>query len=349
MSEENYKVINVEKLDPSILKNFIESNFNKNKSNFLINHGKWLYNGNRNRYVVLKKDKPVGYFGLIPSKINIQGKEYKTFVSMDLYIPTQYRGRGIMKVIDNYAKSKDSIIISFPNIISYKIYKKYGYNLSNKNSIMVFPIKPFQILNHKNFNNLSKYILRSIFFIFEPLFFFFRKWYKTKNIKYSRELTSPSARILENIFKKNPKNIVTTVRDESFINWRYFNSPFFSQYNFFIGGKDVSESIALVTRTLNHKGVIVTRIIDIFGNLNDKDGVTDLIKIAVKSSIKKNSAYITSYVSLSSFFFLMLKIGFFPISKSRFRCWNNSSVIVNEIMEKNSHWSLVDSDNDSFD
>ena len=92
-----------------------------------------------------------------------------------------------------------------------------------------------------------------------------------------------------------------------------------------------------------------TRVLDVFGNLNDKDGLLDLIRFTVKDSIKKNSAYITFHVSLSSLLVTLLKSSFFPITRSRFRCLHNSENIMQEIMKKKAHWSLSDSDNDSFD
>ena len=72
-------------------------------------------------------------------------------------------------------------------------------------------------------------------------------------------------------------------------------------------------------------------------------------KGANKDSIKKNSAYMTFHVSLSSLFATLLKSGFFPITRSRFRCLHNSTNLMQEIMQKKAHWSLSDSDNDSFD
>jgi len=349
MQQKKYKVISTSQLDAGKVDDFMKQCFARDKCDFLKKYGNWLYNGNENRYIIFDSDTPVGYFGLIPSKINIDGKEYKTLTSMDLYVPAQYRGKGIMQTIDNYVKSKESIITSFPNSISYKIYKKYGYAITNKNSIMVFPIRPLHILKHKKFNTFSRYILFCLFSIFEPLSFLFRKWCNNKSIKYTHELKNPSIKFLENIFKMQSKDIVTTIRDESFIKRRFFDSPFFSQYNFFVGGSQNSQSIVLVTRILIHKGVKQTRVLDIFGNLNDKDGLLDLIRFVIKDSIKKNSAYITFHVSLSSLFATLLKSGFFPIARSRFRCLHNSANLMQEIMQKKAHWSLSDSDNDSFD
>ena len=349
MHEKKYTIINVTELDSVSVDNFMQLCFNKNKCDFLKKHGKWLYNGNENRYIVLDGKNPVGYFGLIPSKINIQEKEYKALVSMDIYVPAQYRGKGIMKTIANYARSTESVIISFPNNISYNIYKKYGYAVTNKNSMMVFPIKPLLIAKHKKFNNFSKYMWFCFFLILEPLFFLFRKWHRNKSIKYSYELKNPSIKILENIFKKQSKDIVTTIRDESFIRWRYFDSPFFSQYSFFVGGSQTPQSIALITRTLTHSGIVQTRVVDIFGNLNDKEGLLDLIRVAIKESIKKNSVYISSYVSLSDLFVTLLRSSFLPISRFRFRCLHSSANLMQEMMQKKAHWSLADSDNDSFD
>ena len=349
MLHKKYNIISASQLDTDKVDNFMEQCFSRDKCDFLKKHGSWLYNGNENRYIVLDGNTPAGYFGLIPGKINIEGKEYKTLTSMDLYVLAQYRGKGIMKTIDSYVKSKESIIISFPNKTSYKIFKKYGYAVTDKNSIMIFLIKPLLISQHKRFNIFSKFIMICLFSIIEPFLFLFLRRHNYQSTKYSYELKNPSIKVLENIFKTQAKDIVTAIRDESYIRRRFFDSPFFSQYNFFVGGSQNSQSIAIITRTLIHLGVRQTRVLDIFGNLNDKDGLLDLIRFAIKDSIKKKSAYITFHVSLSSLRSTLLKSGFFPITRSRFRCLHNSENIMQEIMEKKAHWSLSDSDNDSFD
>ena len=155
--------------------------------------------------------------------------------------------------------------------------------------------------------------------------------------------------ILASVFEYHPKNITSTIRDEEFINWRYFRSPFFSQYNFFIGGCKKPKSIILITRTLVHLGVAQTRVVDIFGNLDDKVGLLDLIRQAIQHSIKNNAVYITVNTSLSNIFKALLKSGFLPVSRPRVLCWHSSSDVYKEIQNNETHWSLADSDNDTFD
>ena len=169
MHEEKYTITNAQELTSEKLNNFLKICFGEKKSNFIAEHSEWLYNGFKNNYVVLQNDKPVGYFALIPYHINICGEKFKALASMDLHILNDYRGKGIMKIIDNYVRSKNNTIISFPNNISSKVYKKYGYKLAKNNFIMLFPIKFISLPHYKKYKNYKKYLLRFLFFLMEPI------------------------------------------------------------------------------------------------------------------------------------------------------------------------------------
>ena len=349
MLEKNYKIIKASDLDNQKVDSFMELCFNKNKVDFLKKHGEWLYNGQDNRYIVLDNENPVGHFGLIPSKINLEGEEFHTLASMDLNIPNQYRGKGIMRFIDDYVRLKKDIIISFPNDTSYKIYKKYGHQVSKKNRVMFLPLQPSNVPHYKKFKNFKKILLRFLFILLEPFYFIFKRLYINQATKYSYKLENPSSEILSEIFKYQSKNIVSTIRDKNFIQWRYFDSPFFSQYDFFVGGFQKQNSIIMITRTLNHMNVTQTRVIDLFGNLDDKKGLKDLLKNVIQHSIKKKSVYMTLSTSLSSVFKTFIKSGFLPISRSNFRYWHSSDKIMKKLLNNKMHWCLSDSDNDTFD
>ena len=349
MHEEKYTIINAQELSSEQLDSFLKLCFNKTKSSFILQNSKWLYNGIENNYVVHKNHKPVGYFGLIPHYINISGKKFKALASTDLHILSDYRGKGIMKTIDNYVRSKNNIIISFPNKNSAKVYKRYGYKLAKDNFIMLFPAKFILLPHYKKLKKYKKYILRFLFFLMEPISVILRKWINNKSLNYSQHLENPSTETLAKIYENQSKNITSIIRNEEFINWRYFKSPFFSQYNFFIGGYEKPKSIVLITRTLIHLGVVQTRIIDIFGNLNDKVGLLDIVRKATQHSIKNNTVYITVNVSFKNIFNTLLKSGFLPVSKPKVRCWHSSSDVNKEIQNNATHWSLADSDNDTFD
>ena len=173
-----------------------------------------------------KNDKPVGYFGLIPHYINIRGKKFKAIATIDYYILSNYRGKGIMKIIDNYVISKNNIVHSFPNNITSKVLQKYGYKLEKNNFTMLFPVKFFLLPHYKKLKKYQKYLLRFLFFLMEPISIILRKWIENKLLNYSQHIENPSVEILASVFEYQPKNITSTIRDEEFINWRYFRSPF---------------------------------------------------------------------------------------------------------------------------
>ena len=132
---------------------------------------------------------------------------------------------------------------------------------------MFIPLQPSNVPHYKKFKNYKKFLFKSFFILLEPFYFIFKKFIICKPINYSYKLENPSAEILADIFKEQSKSITSTIRDKNFIQWRYFNSPFFSQYDFFVGGFKKPNSIAIVTRTLKHMNVTQTRVIDLFGNL----------------------------------------------------------------------------------
>ena len=59
--------------------------------------------------------------GIVSLNILMQNLRASALASTDLHILSDYRGKGIMKTIDNYVRSKNNIIISFNRLYCSKM------------------------------------------------------------------------------------------------------------------------------------------------------------------------------------------------------------------------------------
>ena len=86
---------------------------------------------------------------------------------------------------------------------------------------------------------------------------------------------------------------MTTSRDDSFFQQRYLEAPDRKELVFYEAGPTPAPSLALVARNHLRPEGPVTRILDLFGDLSDQDGMKDLLKFAVKDAIDQGSCQVT--------------------------------------------------------
>jgi hypothetical protein len=162
-------------------------------------------------------------------------------------------------------------------------------------------------------------------------------------------LEEPEAESLAAIFLRHREGWITTNRSADFIRWRYLESPHRSQYTFFIGGSGLTPSLAAVSRTLTRHGVTVTRILDIFGDLEDRKGLSDILRLVAREAVKRGASQVTAIASDPTLMSILRANGFFVSVRFPF-CWfSRDPEVVRIIGESRCHWVLADSDNDLLD
>jgi hypothetical protein len=161
-------------------------------------------------------------------------------------------------------------------------------------------------------------------------------------------LGEPEAESLAAIFFRHREGWITTNRSADFIRWRYLESPHRSQYTFFIGGSGSTPSLAAVSRTLTLRGVTVTRILDIFGDLEDQKGVSDIVRLVAREAVKQGASQVRAVASDPTLVSTLRVNGFFA-NRFRFRWSSQDPEIMRIVGVNRCHWVLADSDNDLLD
>lgn len=319
------------------------------KSEFLSSHGEWWYRGRQNSLAIVSQGQIAAYCALIPVQCAVSGRPIDASWWLDLIVAPEFRGQGLQKIIDNELRANHQLLLGFPNEIAAKIHRKHGWGVREGGETMMLPIRPHIIPRTLSISGPASALITFAMRCLQPL---------TPLITYKidrfeprkteiRQLDVWDSEKIENVFLHNlEKNLVTTWRDRDFLDWRFRRSPFAKEHDFFIAGTENQPSHYLVARTFRKGGGIVTRILDIFGDLRQTDTIKDLVKAAVKVAAGRGACQVTALGWEPHIISILRSSGFLIRTKSRF-CWfSQSNQLFDDIERANLHWTLSDSDND---
>jgi hypothetical protein len=141
---------------------------------------------------------------------------------------------------------------------------------------------------------------------------------------------------------------ITTFRDADYIRWRYVDVPYHAQLKFYGTGTPQSPDLILVVRDAEFSGGMETRILDIWGNLDDEQGLGDILQTAVRDAVQRDVLRVLTLSSLPELTQILNTIGFSP-ALERPICWYTTSEdYLYGFSRARHHWSLTDSDNDTY-
>jgi GNAT superfamily N-acetyltransferase len=351
LDNERYRVLNCSEVGAQKLDAFLRCCFSPKKCDFLQVHGEWRHRGNENRFVILntKNDELIGYFASIPTEILIRGDVEKALWWMDLFILPEYRGKGIQRVTDAAAKKRVELQVGFPNHLAAKIHKKHGWGVRTDYRVMMLPLKASRIPHVKGLG-FSRRVL-ALFFeaLLYPTINIYRLIHNHSSQSSVKRLFNPSESVLAKAFAKHPSKYITTNRNESYIKWRYLERPNVFYYDFFASGLEDEPDIVMVTRSFEHSGVKITRIVDVFGAIDDHSKLSGLIKHVICHALEKHSVYITIMATPKTLISFLKRHGFIFSFNSRFRWFSSNKLNMKAIERGICYWCLADSDNDSLE
>ena len=319
---------------------FLLAEFPKRKAKFIIRYGKWLHQGNENRFLLVYNNIIIGYCGIIPTEITGYGKKLKAIWWVDLIISKKYRGYGYQNILDDYIRNRPEIKLGFPNKNAAKIHRLHKWNVRSDSKIMMLPIK---LIEPKNSYLMYVPLQAFIRFIFLPIIYH-KSNYKPK---WSKKDKSPDYKDYEKIFSSFNKNMLTTNRDEKYFINRYFDCPYKREYNFFKCNKNKNTKIYLITRKVKTRNGLIVKIVDLFGSIWDLSAVKDIINMVIADSINSSAKKITIIESNKKLQRMLILLGFFMFKKARFCFYETGPSKIN--YKSPLRWVIADSDNDFMD
>ncbi len=154
-------------------------------------------------------DKVVGQFGLVPSKVFIDGIIYDSQWACDLMVDHEYRGKGVADALYEFAHENGKVTLgSDPSPAAEKSMIKKGYISISGPRKFVFPIKLGEILKLKGYNYHFFNIIYNPFVLILKLF----TSVDFQPIKSNQYIELKS---------KYAENKIHCIYDDEFVDWRF--------------------------------------------------------------------------------------------------------------------------------
>jgi len=344
-----YRLLTASEVNQDDLHNFLLRFFGKEKSNFLSMHGEWLHVSNNNRWVILDKTNIVGYCAIIPTKISFNEKMFPALWWVDIIIAPEYRGHGLQSIFDKKIQESKSIKLGFPNEVAARIHRKHGWGVREDLEVRLLPLKPTRVYQVRCATGLRAVKFKTLAVLISPVMLVYKYMMRKKRTSKVVQIDDPHAAIFSDIYHRYPcNNLTTTVRDEDYFNHQFITSPVRHELSFYTYGPLQKPTHYLIARKFDRDGEQTIRILDLYGNFNDRRGVRELIHRIIEEAIELRVAQITVMATDGEIKKLLSQLGFLIKTRVRF-CWKSYYDMAMDNFDGNVYWTLADSDNDEID
>ncbi len=340
--QQDARVVDAAAVDPEALLAFLVQAFGPSMGRFRFDHADWLYAGAGMRFVALYGDVVAGYRAMAPGLCLFEGREIPAVWAQDLYVLPAFRGRGLQKLLDEKVVAASNLRMSFPNERGAKIYTRQGYGLRYITRVRV-PLRPLAAPRVKMAEGRRGLIVKTCAVGASPLAAALR----TKASRYRSRRTEitdcPDPRSLEATFYRHVGgDVVTTVRNAEFLQWRYFDAPYRSELSFYLTGPTERPTHYAVVQFVPHGDSETARVLDTFGDLDDEDGLEDLLRTIVRDAILRGAVLVEALATLPVLAQVARRAGFLASDEYRFR-WGADDLSIHErFPTARLHWTYGD-------
>jgi hypothetical protein len=341
------QILTAAEVDKEKLAQFLASMYSPAKSAFLRDHGTWWHGGDKNRWVLLLEETIAGYCAVIPTCVWLRGAQTPALWWVDLVIDPQFRGHGYQTLFDDRIRSIADLKLGFPNELAAKIHRKHHWGVREDLQVRMLPLQPTQIHAIQGAQGFRGRVMRLAARMGTPVFAGIRMRLASYQPKTARRIDTLDPQALAKIFKRfiSPQ-LNTTYRDATYFEWRYVRAPYREELSYYLAGPEASPTHYLVARHLQKNGKRVSRILDLFGNFDDRAALVDIIKLAVKDAAANRSVQMTMMITLPALQATANAAGFILSTQARF-CWQSLSFTGMNALQGMNYWILGDSDNDN--
>lgn len=333
-------------VDPAQLDAFLSSRFSPAKVAFLRRHADWWYGGPQNRWVLLVGDQIAGYCAVMPACLWVNGERVPAVWWLDLIVAPEFRGQGLQRLFDERVRALTDLKVGFPNELAAKIHRKHQWGVRSDLQVRMLPVAAEHIRAVRAAGGWRGEALRWAAQLARPFFDRYRfriSRYRPSTARREDEVGSETLAAI--FYRFAPPNLCMTYRDAAHFERRYFAAPYRNELAFYLAGPSANLSHYLIARHVRAGGRRITRILDWFGNLEDQDGLVDLLRLAAKDAVSDGSVQVTLMASVRAIIQAARAAGFFVRSTARF-CWHSQSLALMKALAGPGLWVLGDSDND---
>ncbi len=341
------QIVDAARVDPRELAAMLDEAYGPAKRRFLIEHGDWWYRGTE-RLVILHDGSVAGYSGVIPTTCLVEGRELPALWAVDLYVSPRFRGLGLQRVITDVVHGMTELHLAFANDLSAQIYRKQrGGRVRSDFGVLILPLRPREVEAVKRAEGPAGALLRAGAAVATPLARTYWSRVAHYRPRYTEIMGEPDPAILEGIFRNyTSTGLVTTVRGEDFLRWRYLEAPYRSELSFYVAGRAGKPSCYAIVRCVMSGGQSRSRILDIFGDLKDEGICNDLFRTIARDADAKGATQLTVMACAPELVRSLHRVGFLGRRNANL-CWTASDPVVQEqLFRAPLYWTLGDSDND---
>jgi GNAT superfamily N-acetyltransferase len=338
------EIMTADEVSTDELDAFLHKVYTPKKADFLAEHGKWWHKGNHNRWVISQDEQIAAYCAIIPTAVNVLGDPHETFWWVDLIVDKPYRGRGLQTLFDEKIRNTADLKLGFPNELAAKIHLKHGWGVRGDLRYMVAPLVPRQLKRVQVSTGAKGLLYKGGALALTPVSSLYKALLRRTSLMGVTEMHQPQAGELADIYHRHTphETLITTYRDEAFIQWRYLDAPYRDQLRFFTAG----EKVTIVTRTLDWQYGRITRILDVFGALDDEQTVRLALRAALTAAIEQGATEVNGIFAHPGLISVCKAMGFI-LSVGTLFCWHSDNqTMMNTLSDGSFHWLLHDSDND---
>ena len=334
-------------VDPGELSAFLEEAFGPLKGRFIVEHGDWLHRGTGRRWVAICDDAIAGYRAMVPSICLFEGEEIPAVWAHDLYVSPRFRGRGLQRPLDerlleSARLENASLLLSFPTEIGAKIYAKQGYGIRDDLSSFSVALHP-RLLGERAPG--ARGALRRAGA--SGLAAVLRAWASRYGPKRTEVVDAPDPNTLEDLFRRYvTRDLATTMRSSEFLRWRYLEAPYRSELRFYLTGRQDRPSHYAIVRYLGPGDSVRVRILDVFGDFRDAEGLTDLFRSVVRDATLGGALSVVFRAGSPELAHAARSAGLLISRKSRFRWLADMPSVHERFSTINLHWVYGDGAHD---
>jgi GNAT superfamily N-acetyltransferase len=356
--QRDIRIIEAAEANRAGLSAFLDEAYGPAKREFLLTHGDWWHRGPGGRFVALCDGEVAGYRGIIPTVCLFDGRELPAVWGMDLYVLPRFRGLGLQRLLDQRLLEASNLRMSFPGELGAKIYAKQGYSIREDPqglhvSLASAPLTngaagPRGLVRHAVSRaravGLREATRRAVA---RGRAISFRAQTLRYRPGHTEIIDSPDPDELERLFFRYVnRDLATTLRSAEFLRWRYLEAPYRSELAFYITDTHGRATHCAIVRYIS-TGIPRARILDVFGDLEDEEGLSDLIRTVFRDAMERGLHYVSVLGSSQGFLRSLQREGFTWSHLMRFRWLSDIPEVQERFSTIKLHWVLGDSDMDA--
>jgi hypothetical protein len=337
----------VDEVSTDALQAFLDQSFRPEKAEFLLRHGGWSTRKSGNRWVIEREGKISAYHAAIPTTLRVGGEHIAAAWWVDLVVQPESRGQGLQRVFDSRVRKVAPLIVGFPNHLAAAIHRRHGWGVREDLAVRMLPLKPRRIVAQRGAGRSSGVIFGCAGLVAAPWARLVRRRLRGFEPRWSQIVETADPEMLAAIFHRDcSSEVTTTLRDEEYLTWRYFDAPYRRELTYIVAGGTSSPRVAVIMRVMDRAEGTVARILDLFGDLSKKEVVRDALRLGASRALRLGAQQVTAMATTPGLSETLRSAGFIVRKPSRF-CWScRERSTFERINSSQIHFVIGDSDND---